>query len=324
MASDDFPISLPRDVAIFEPPTWLVGETPAWIEHIPFAFWVTARSRPSTFVELGTHYGNSYFAFAQSIERNGVECAAYAVDTWEGDDHSGRYGDEVFVAVSNHNGSSYGHFSSLIRSTFDEAQRHFDDGEVDLLHIDGHHSYESVRHDFEMWLPKLSNRAVVLFHDVAVRERDFGVHAVWKEIGERYPTFTFDHSHGLGVAGVGPEQSDDLAVLFDANDDDVVAIKRIFSSLGTAVARDARMRSEVAAAREGFDASLAAEREAHRALIDEERRRCAREIGELRDSHERAIAALELSLGLAEERAAARYAAGLGASPGESGLGAKQ
>src|ERR1700758_1377347 len=37
----------------------------AWIEHAPFAFWVCETLRPRCFVELGTQFGYSYFAFCQ-------------------------------------------------------------------------------------------------------------------------------------------------------------------------------------------------------------------------------------------------------------------
>jgi hypothetical protein len=122
------------------------------------------------------------------------------VDTWEGDEHSGQYGEDVFSQVLAKNQECFAAFSSLLRMTFDDAQAYFANESVDLLHIDGLHTYEAVRHDFETWLPKLAPGAVVLLHDTNVRERSFGVWKFWEELKARYPShLEFSHSHGLGV-----------------------------------------------------------------------------------------------------------------------------
>ena len=170
----------------------------AWVGHTPFAYWVIETLKPATFVELGTHTGNSYFSFCQSIQDNRTETKAFAVDTWQGDAHAGFYDESIFDGVKNTN-LEYSTFSTLLRTTFDSALEYFEDGTVDLLHIDGLHTYEAVKHDFESWLPKMSSKGVVLFHDTNVRRDDFGVYRLWSELSSRYTTLEFYHSHGLGI-----------------------------------------------------------------------------------------------------------------------------
>jgi hypothetical protein len=172
----------------------------AWVGHLPFAAWLINEIKPNIFVELGTHSGNSYFSFCQAAVESNLFTKCYAVDTWKGDEHSGNYNDEIFRQVDACNQERYSEFSRLLRMNFDVASSYFVNGSIGLLHIDGLHTYEAVRHDFETWLPKLETGAIVIFHDTNVREGNFGVWKLWEELQARYPNnLEFVHSHGLGV-----------------------------------------------------------------------------------------------------------------------------
>jgi glycosyltransferase involved in cell wall biosynthesis len=227
----------------------------SWVGHIPFAFWITEAVKPTIFVELGTHSGNSYFAFCQSVAANRLRTRCYAVDTWKGDAHSGFYDENVFADVDSYNKTHYQTFSCLLRMTFDQALTNFRDSSVDLLHINGLHSYDAVMHDFENWLPKMSPKGVMLFHDVKVHKRDFGVWKFWEEVSVRYPHIEFNHSHGLGVLFVGNEQNSVINALIHEFHDKPSHdfIKLSFSQIGrlfeleyqtTNLARDISERSE--------------------------------------------------------------------------------
>ena len=186
-----------------------LGVDSAWYGHVPFAHWLVANHRPASIVELGAHNGVSYAAFCEAVVRCNLGARALAVDTWQGDEHAGLYDDSVYQDLCAFHDRRYAAFSTLLRCTFDNALQFVPDGSVDLLHIDGRHRYEDVSHDFQSWRPKLSPRAVVLFHDTNVLEGDFGVWRLWSELcqsNDRH--FEFLHGHGLGVLLVGQAGSE--------------------------------------------------------------------------------------------------------------------
>jgi O-antigen biosynthesis protein len=205
----------------------------AWTGHIPFGMSIVDMVRPRVLVELGTHWGASYCAFCQAVKELRLATQCYAVDTWQGDAHAAFYTEEVFENLKAHHDQRYSLFSKLIRSTFDDALHLFGDGTIDLLHIDGYHTYEAVRHDFQTWLPKVSGRGIVLFHDIEVRDRDtFGVWRFWDELKQRYPHFEFFHSYGLGVIAIGDCIPDGLLPLFNSPQSDQDLIRQYFRNLG--------------------------------------------------------------------------------------------
>lgn len=206
--------------------------------------YIVSALRPRKFVELGTYHDVSYFAFCQAVKSVNSDTKCYAVDTWQGDEHAGEIEPEILPKLQFYNDSLYADFSRLVQSTFDDANEHFAEGSIDLLHIDGLHTYEAVRHDFETWLPQMSHRGIVLFHDVNVRERGFGVWKFWSELCEKYQNFTFLHGHGLGVLAVGVEFPEGLQNLFAADKNETVLIRRFFHQCGVGIDAMQKVKSQ--------------------------------------------------------------------------------
>jgi hypothetical protein len=170
----------------------------SWSMHLPFAYDLMRHLAPEVFVELGVKQGESYFSFCQSAAENQINVQCYGVDSWRGDIQTGELDPEIQKEVAEYNWR-YSSFSELKVMFFSEALPDFVDGTIDLLHIDGTHTYQDVKTDFESWLPKLSPNGIILFHDVMLRDRAFGVWKLWEEIAREDNSFLFEFGYGLGV-----------------------------------------------------------------------------------------------------------------------------
>ena len=221
---------LQQNPIVLTPPKRIV-EPYSWVEHIPFAFFIISILKPKVVVELGVHTGNSFNAFCQCVKELELNTRCYGVDLWQGDEHAGFYDDKIYRELLNYQTINYPQIGELIKSDFNDAAKTFTK-KIDLLHIDGLHTYDAVKNDFDTWLPHMSEQGVILFHDTQVREKGFGVYLFWEQIKKEYPHFNFQFGNGLGVLLVGEKICQDFQS-FIVNINSQPAIASVFKYCGS-------------------------------------------------------------------------------------------
>ena len=171
-----------------------------WEGHRDFAYDLLQFVRPERLVELGSQYGCSLFSFCQAVRDFKLNTEINAVDMWSGDIGAEITGEEVYARVQKTAATYYPEVNlHLFQMCFDDARPNFADNSIDILHIDGGHTFEDVEHDFTTWLPKLKENGIVLFHDV-YSPIDQGSCDHWEKTKKEYDCyFDFTHSCGLGI-----------------------------------------------------------------------------------------------------------------------------
>lgn len=180
----------------------------AWAGHRNFATWLVSRLRAETIVDLGVDFGFSTFCFALPGLGH-----VYGVDAFEGDEHAG-FRNTYHDVLRNREELGLDNLT-IIRGRFADVAKGWTK-DIDILHIDGRHTYEAVSEDFGSWKSFVKPSGVVLFHDTCVER--FGVRRLFDELPG--PKLNFANSHGLGVvsrdAGLIREISRAFADLIEA------------------------------------------------------------------------------------------------------------
>ena len=77
------------------------------------------------------------------------------------------------------------------------------DNKLDLLFIDGDHSYEGVKNDFELYSSLVKENGLICFHDIIPSSWGFGVPRFWNEIKMRYEHIEIIESQNQDGFGIG-------------------------------------------------------------------------------------------------------------------------
>jgi glycosyltransferase involved in cell wall biosynthesis len=170
---------------------WIGDIKSAWIGHRGFAEWLVTQFENPKIVELGVDYGFSTFVFANALK--GTNGIIYGIDLFEGDVHAGSR--NTYLSVKNNIRLHDLKNIEIIVEDFAKVSQPWSNP-LDILHIDGLHTYDAVKSDFTNWSRHVKDDGVILFHDIAVAE--FGVKDFFKELSGGHKLF-FTHWYGLGI-----------------------------------------------------------------------------------------------------------------------------
>jgi predicted O-methyltransferase YrrM len=166
---------------------------------------LVAGCRPRHVLEIGTCNGGSLLIFARLAD---PEATLITIDF-----PGGRFGDEgqmlrPWVIPRLKEPGQKLHFLRLdshLAATRDRVAGILGGEKLDLLFIDGDHSYEGVKQDFEMYSPFVKEGGIVAFHDILDHPAhpDAQVGRFWSEIKTHYRHQEFVENPAQGWAGIG-------------------------------------------------------------------------------------------------------------------------
>jgi predicted O-methyltransferase YrrM len=182
-------------------------------EEIVWLLDVLRAERPKTVLEIGTYSGGTLFLFSRVAASDAL---LVSVDMQHMVGRAGRYSPYALVrhsfARERQRIELIDAANSHDPTTVDRARAVLRGREVDFLFIDGDHSYEGVRRDFELYAPLVRVGGLVGFHDVSPRSTPHteGVARLWSELEARHETQECvapggDDGYGIGVYRVRDE-----------------------------------------------------------------------------------------------------------------------
>jgi predicted O-methyltransferase YrrM len=138
-------------------------------------------------VEIGCYVGDSSQIFAPKVSH--MTC----IDPWQNgyDDNDASSHTHPMSIVEEQFRETMSQFDNveILKGSSEEAVDTFADGSLDFVYIDGLHTYEGVKNDIELWLPKVKKGGYIGGHDYGSKHHPGVKPAVDEMLGEPDKTF---------------------------------------------------------------------------------------------------------------------------------------
>ncbi|MBP7652815.1 class I SAM-dependent methyltransferase [Candidatus Dependentiae bacterium] len=121
-----------------------------------------ALKKNGVFVEIGSFLGASSLCIARALKEKNKNEILYCVDTWENDAMNLDKNDTFDEFLNNT--FDYKNYIIPIRGFSYNTANEFS-CKIDFIFFDGDHSYAGIKKDWDLWSSKLSEKAIVVFHD---------------------------------------------------------------------------------------------------------------------------------------------------------------
>ena len=161
--------------------------------------------RPATMVEIGTGSGGSLFLFCAVLPD---DATVISMDMPHGP-FGGGYGSHRILLL--HSFARRRQRVHLVRAdshapaTLERIRRLLEGRAVDFLFIDGDHTYEGVRTDFERYAPLVRPGGLIALHDIVEMpgRPEYGVARFWRELRGRFGGREIVEDPTRGGFGIG-------------------------------------------------------------------------------------------------------------------------
>lgn len=163
--------------------------------------------RPKVILEIGTSFGGTLYMIAK-VSSNNALLISMDLPEVGGPFGGGYYSYRIPFLKSFRNGKQK---IVLLRrnshdlDTFVLIKKILNTREIDILFIDGDHSYAGVKSDFEKYKSLVKQQGIVIFHDIVPGDEDKtgGVPVFWTELQDKYKTYEIVSSWKQGGYGIG-------------------------------------------------------------------------------------------------------------------------
>jgi predicted O-methyltransferase YrrM len=200
---------LPADMSLEQIVDFALSDRAIRIQQVPSEIMELARLvddlKPRTIVEIGTSRGGSLFIWSRLAPAGTKIISIDMPGSGWGEAYTAQHVELFKLFPANGQKLHVLTADSHALETRAQVEALLGGTPIDLLFIDGDHSYEGVKKDFELFYPLVAPSGMIAFHDIAESTRfpDCKAKIYWDEIKQKFQHREIIADRNQGYCGIG-------------------------------------------------------------------------------------------------------------------------